>query len=157
MEIWLSRKSRSNSGGGEIMKRYYIAYGSNLSEKQMAFRCPTAKVVGTSMLKDWRLLFDGPASIERKEGYNVPVLIWDIQPADEKSLDRYEGYPSYYRKEMLDVEINGEILNAMVYIMNTNKEHKPSDGYYEVLEKGYERFGFDKNILEKAKEESMEW
>ena len=139
------------------MKRYYIAYGSNLSESQMAYRCPTAKVVGTSILKDWRLLFDGPASIERKEGYNVPVLIWDIQPADEKSLDRYEGYPSYYRKEMLDVEVNGKTINAMVYIMNTNKEHIPSDYYYRVLEQGYERFGFDKNILEQALLESKEW
>lgn len=139
------------------MKRYYIAYGSNLSESQMAYRCPTAKVVGTSILKDWRLLFDGPASIERFEGYKVPILIWEIQPEDEKSLDRYEGYPSYYRKEMLDVEVNGKNINAMVYIMNTNKEHIPSDYYYRVLEQGYERFGFDKNILEQALLESKGW
>lgn len=139
------------------MKRYYIAYGSNLSESQMAYRCPTAKVVGTSILNDWRLLFDGPASIEKYEGYKVPILIWEIQPEDEKSLDRYEGYPSYYRKEMLDVEANGKTINAMVYIMNTNKEHIPSDYYYRVLEQGYERFGFDKNILEQALLESKEW
>lgn len=139
------------------MKRYYIAYGSNLSESQMAMRCPTAKVVGTSILKDWRLLFDGPASIERYEGYEVPVLIWDIQPEDERSLDRYEGYPSYYRKEMLEVEVNGKKVDAMVYIMNTRKESIPPTYYYNVLEKGYERFGFDKSILEKALEESKEW
>lgn len=139
------------------MKRYYIAYGSNLSESQMAMRCPTAKVVGTSTLKDWRLLFDGPASIERCEGYEVPVLIWDIQPQDERSLDRYEGYPSYYRKEMLEVEVEGQKLEAMVYIMNTKKESMPSPYYYDVLAKGYDRFGFDKKILEKAKQESREW
>ena len=139
------------------MKRYYIAYGSNLSEEQMAYRCPTAKVVGTSILKDWRLLFDGPASIERFEGYEVPVLIWDIQQEDEKSLDRYEGYPSYYRKEMLKVEVSGKIVDAMVYIMNTNKESIPNPYYYKILDKGYERFGFDKKILEKALLESKEW
>ena len=139
------------------MKRYYIAYGSNLSESQMAMRCPTAKVVGTSILKDWRLLFDGPASIEKYEGYEVPVLIWDIQPDDERSLDRYEGYPSYYRKEMLEVEVEGQKLEAMVYIMNTKKESMPSPYYYDVLAKGYDRFGFDKKILEKAKQESREW
>ena len=139
------------------MKRYYIAYGSNLSESQMAYRCPTAKIVGTSILKDWRLLFDGPASIERYDGYEVPVLIWDIKLEDEKSLDRYEGYPNYYRKEMLMVEVNGELIEAMVYIMNTNKEHIPSQYYYQVLDKGYERFGFDKRILEKALLESREW
>ena len=139
------------------MKRYYIAYGSNLSQSQMAMRCPTAKVVGTSILKDWRLLFNGPASIEKYEGYEVPVLIWDIQPDDERSLDRYEGYPSYYRKEMLKVEVNGRMLDAMVYIMNTRKESIPPTYYYNVLYNGYERFGFDKRILEKALEESKEW
>ena len=139
------------------MKRYYIAYGSNLSLQQMKYRCPTAKVVGTSTLKDWRLLFNGPASIERNEGYEVPVLIWDIQPEDEKSLDRYEGYPNYYRKAMLDVEVNGEKIEAMVYIMNHNGESEPGITYYNVLLEGYERFGFDKAILEKALEESREW
>lgn len=136
------------------MKRYYIAYGSNLSEEQMARRCPTATIVGTTILKDWRLLFDGPASIERKQGYQVPVLIWDIQPEDERSLDRYEGYPSYYRKEMLKVKVKDQIIDAMVYIMNTNKESQPGQFYYDVLDKGYERFGFNKKILEKALQES---
>lgn len=140
-----------------MMDRYYIAYGSNLSESQMAMRCPTAKVVGTAKLKDWRLLFDGPASIERYKGYEVPVLIWNIQPEDERSLDRYEGYPNYYRKEMLEVDVEGQKLEAMVYIMNTKKESMPSPYYYDVLVKGYNRFGFDKKILEKAKLESMEW
>lgn len=139
------------------MKRYYIAYGSNLSESQMAYRCPTAKVVGTSTLKDWRLLFNGPASIERCEGYEVPILIWDIQPEDEKSLDRYEGYPSFYRKEMLKVKVNNQEIDAMVYIMNHEGESIPTGYYYNVLEKGYERFGFNKKILEKALEESKVW
>lgn len=136
------------------MKRYYIAYGSNLSEEQMARRCPTAQIVGTSILKDWRLLFDGPASIEPFDGYEVPVLIWEIQPDDEKSLDRYEGYPSYYRKEMLKVKVKDQTLDAMVYIMNTNKESQPGKYYYDVLDQGYERFGFNKKILETALQES---
>ena len=139
------------------MKRYYIAYGSNLSETQMALRCPTAKVVGTSTLKDWRLLFNGPASIEEYKGYEVPVLIWEIQPEDEKSLDRYEGYPNYYRKEMLEVDVDGKMITAMVYIMNPAGERMPSEYYYNVLYQGYERFGFNKRILEKALEESKAW
>lgn len=27
-------------------KKYYIAYGSNLSVEQMAYRCPDAKIAG---------------------------------------------------------------------------------------------------------------
>ena len=35
--------------------RLYIAYGSNLNLEQMKRRCPTAEVVGTAELKNWRL------------------------------------------------------------------------------------------------------
>ena len=41
------------------MKRYYIAYGSNLNVQQMRWRCPGARIIGTSELKDYRLLFKG--------------------------------------------------------------------------------------------------
>ena len=61
--------------------RLYVAYGSNLNLTQMAFRCPTAKVVGKGELKDYELLFRGGrrgavATVEPKEGSAVPVLIF---------------------------------------------------------------------------------
>ena len=76
--------------------RYYIAYGSNLNLRQMQHRCPTAEVIGTATLANWRLRFRGGSSavatIERATGYKVPVLIWQLQPSGEKMLDGYEGY-----------------------------------------------------------------
>ena len=30
-------------------KRYYIAYGSNLNVRQMLMRCPSARIIGTSL------------------------------------------------------------------------------------------------------------
>lgn len=33
-------------------KRYYIAYGSNLNVQQMRMRCPSARIIGTSVLED---------------------------------------------------------------------------------------------------------
>ena len=94
-------------------ERLYIAYGSNLNLEQMGRRCPTAEVVGTAMLKDWRLRFRGGdhsavATIERDKGFQVPVLVWRIQPRDEAALDRYEGFPFLYRKETLCVVVNGK-------------------------------------------------
>lgn len=83
-------------------KKLYIAYGSNLNLGQMADRCPTAKVVGASELMDYRLLFRGAhagavATVEPYKGGSVPVLVWEIAPADEAALDRYEGWPFLYR------------------------------------------------------------
>ena len=45
---------------GEIQmknKKYYIAYGSNLSVEQMSDRCPDAKIAGQAVLTGWELLF----------------------------------------------------------------------------------------------------
>ena len=78
---------KSNELVPEIL---YIAYGSNLNLSQMEQRCPTARVIGTSEIKDYELVFRGSrysavATIELCEGSNVPVLLWGIQPEDEKS------------------------------------------------------------------------
>jgi AIG2-like family. len=104
-------------------KTLYIAYGSNLNLQQMAFRCPTAKVIGASKIKDYELLFRGGrrgsvATVEPLKGSHVPVLLWELKEKDLQALDRYEGYPHFYRKEILDVELNGKTISAMVYIMN---------------------------------------
>ena len=144
-------------------KRYYIAYGSNLSIEQMAFRCPTAKVVGTAMIEGYALIFKTHATIEPDENRKVPVAIWEIQPEDEKRLDMYEGYPVYYYKADMTLPVKmaetGEtrMLTAMVYIMDEKREvNKPFKEYYLVLEEGYTRFGFDQAILQEALEQSIE-
>lgn len=88
--------------------KLYIAYGSNLNLRQMAVRCPTAKPVGTAMLKGWQLTFRGVATLEPDPQAETPVGIWDITPQDEISLDRYEGYPRLYGKAIVEVELNGK-------------------------------------------------
>ncbi len=144
------------------MNRYYIAYGSNLSVEQMAYRCPDATIEGKAELCDWRLLFRLHATIEPEAGWKVPVLIWRISATDEASLDRYEGFPSYYRKETLTVamtDLNGENpreIKAMVYLMNRKAgQIAPQKFYYDILKEGYNRFGFDMRILERAFEDAM--
>ena len=132
-------------------QRLYLAYGSNMNLGQMEHRCPTAKVVGAIMLENWRLIFNGVASVERAKGESVPVVVWDIQPTDEKALDVYEGWPRMYRKEMRRIKLDGKIRLAMIYIMNDNRRYSPpSAGYYNVIREGYESAGFDTEILRLA-------
>ena len=148
--------------------KYYIAYGSNLSVEQMEKRTPDAVIVGTGILRGWRLLFRQFATIQENENFDTPVLVWKISAQDEKNLDRYEGFPRFYRKKNLRVHVkslNGEDLGeltAMVYIMTSRAVNYrfanplPSDYYYNILDKGYETFGFDTNILEGALLEACE-
>ena len=137
-------------------KTLYIAYGSNINLQQMAYRCPTAKPVQTAMLKGFELQFKGVATIAPKENSQVPVLLWKLKPSDEKSLDRYEGYPSFYRKEIFDVKIKGKVYEAMVYIMNGDLPlSEPSEQYYNAIEKGYLDNGLDTKYLEQALENAV--
>ena len=137
-----------------------MAYGSNLNLPQMGKRCPTATVAGTSEIKGYELLFRGVATVEPKEGGSVPGLLWNIEPWDELALDRYEGWPHLYRKEMMDVELEGKNVSAMVYVMNDERSlGMPSEVYYRIIEEGYHSVGFDTAVLEHAlarTEEMME-
>lgn len=136
--------------------KLYIAYGSNLNLPQMEKRCPAAKVLGTSDIKDYALVFRGGrygavATIEPCEGSSVPVLLWEITPEDEKALDVYEGYPSFYGKETMDLLLDGRTVPAMVYVMTPgHRLGYPSDIYYNTIHDGYKTAGFDTDILEQA-------
>ena len=136
---------------GEAMeKKYYIAYGSNLNAEEMSWRCPTARVVGSGMLRDYRLLFCVFATIVPEKGCSVPVAVWEIDEKCEEKLDIYERYPSFYRKEYLDVDIGGEIIRAMVYIMNGGRARLPGEDYLEVIRQGYRDMSLDEIYLDDA-------
>lgn len=150
------------------MSRYYLAYGSNLNVRQMRFRCPTALVVGKGVIKDYRLLFKGSKTgsyltIEKAKGYEVPVAVWKVDEACEESLDRYEGYPSFYYKKEIEIDFKSikkglpRHSKAFVYIMHEERELGiPNRGYVEVCLEGYRTFGFNPILIEEAIIKSME-
>ena len=144
------------------MKRYYLAYGSNLNVMQMRFRCPTARVVGTAEIEGYELLFKGSKSgsyltIEAKAGGKVPVAVWVVEPEDELALDRYEGFPTFYYKKEMQIVVKGiktgkeRLRDAFVYIMHEDRTFGiPRWNYVETCINGYRRFGFDESYLMNA-------
>ena len=148
------------------MKRYYLAYGSNLNREQMKFRCPTAKIIGTAVIEHHELFFRGSRTgayltIEPSIGRKVPVAVWEVTAADEKALDRYEGFPTFYYKQDFKIDVNlldsgtTETLNCFAYIMTAGRSIGiPSDFYVQTCLDGYADFGFDKRILNKALEKA---
>lgn len=137
-------------------KRLYIAYGSNLDREQMAFRCPGAKPVAKSWLHDYRLVFQGRphgahANVIPEAGQDVPVAIWEIDRRHEMALDRYEGVRGgYYTKETMEVEVDGKMQEALIYIMTPNPYGIPDDYYLDTIAQGYRDFNFDARILNDA-------
>ena len=146
------------------MKRYYIAYGSNLNVAQMKRRCLTATILATADLEGYELLFKGSLTgsyltIEKNERGSVPVAIWEVNPADELALDCYEGYPNFYYKQNIKLTCKdihtGEIkeIMAFAYIMHEERPIGiPSEFYLRTCLDGYEAFYFDKRVLMRAYE-----
>ena len=137
--------------------KYYLAYGSNLNKEQMANRCPGAEPIGAALIHDYELVFRrGFLTIEPHDGAAVPVGIWRISDENEKALDRYEGYPKFYRKEYFNIPFwmpndDGANEHCLAYVMNEGfLPEEPSYHYLETVYKGYNDFCLDCAPLDDA-------
>lgn len=142
--------------------KYYIAYGSNLNIRQMMHRCPDARIMGTAIIQDYQLLFKGSKTgsyltIEPKAGASVPVAVWRVSQADERNLDRYEGFPNFYYKKDMKIQVTGiktgktYTRTAFVYIMHEERPlGRPSNLYVQTCLEGYFDFDFDGDLLRQA-------
>ena len=124
--------------------KFYVAYGSNLNHRQMEARCPDARIVGRGRVNNYALKYRGSKTgsyltIIKEEGKHVPVVVWQISKEDEKSLDRYEGYPHFYYKKRVRVILdNGKRTWGMAYIMfDEALPGKPSEYYIQTCFRGY--------------------
>ncbi len=127
----------------------YIAYGSNMSVGQMAYRCSDAKLIGTGYIEGARLEFYLHATVERSEikTDRVPVAVWEIGAEDEQRLDLYEGYPSYYTKREWTVCMtDGSQIRGMIYLMLGCRPQPPESYYYEGIRAAYEDLGLASEI-----------
>lgn len=139
----------------------YIAYGANMSRRQMARRCPTAQFIGTGRLTSYQLEFFFHATITRVRGKGayVPVAVWEISAEDEKSLDLFEGYPGYYGKQITTARMDdGSQIKGMIYIMREHGNlYPPPSSYYQGIHASYLDLGLGseiKAVLQPAYERS---
>ena len=122
-------------------------------------------MIGTAVINDYDLLFKGSRTgayltIEPKEGGEVPVAVWEVTESDEAALDRYEGYPMFYYKKEMELDIRGirtgkiRRRKCFVYIMHEERRSEylpfrisahasrvPQSGQISVLPSAIERAG----------------
>lgn len=132
---------------------YYLAYGSNLNLPQMAFRCKNAKPMFAIELSGWKVVFRGVADIipTGNPEDKLHAGIWEITEECERRLDIYEGFPSLYRKIKLENDQFDKPI--MAYVMNSNNFSRPSASYYQSIHDGYEAWGMDLTLLQRAANE----
>ena len=109
---------------------------------QMSRLCPTATLVGTGVLQNWSMGFYKTcdsnmayvyADVRESEDNFANVAVWEvINPSELEMLDRFEGYPSLYKKlnNCKVVMGNGETIEGFLYKMSNNAENGIPDVYY---------------------------
>lgn len=135
----------------------YFAYGSNLSEAQMAERCADSSLWRPAVLRGYRLAFGNRSSyrgggvatvLPSPNGDSVAGLLYRLSEADLAALDRWEAYPKKYGRGAVPViDDTGETQSALTYFLNDYFPNAPSQAYLDIIRTAYTRFGFDPQPL----------
>ena len=137
----------------EINTRLYFAYGSNINQEQMEFRCNNALPVAIAYVKNFRFVINsnGVATIIPASASVVRGVLWQISKSDEDELDIYEGVSSnLYTKENCNVSVGYENIDALVYIASNSEFGKPRKNYLETIIDGIVSFNGDKEWLDEV-------
>jgi gamma-glutamylcyclotransferase (GGCT)/AIG2-like uncharacterized protein YtfP len=128
----------------------YFAYGSNLNLRNFKRYAPRATPVSAATLRGYKLVFRQYCDITPDQKGIVQGALYEITPADERSLDEYEG-PNY-RKTTVTVESAEGPREAMVYVAIDAAPIAPPDlAYYNMVAKGYADWKLDPEPLRRAR------
>ncbi len=128
----------------------YAAYGSNLDPDQMRERCPHSPAQGSGWLEGWRLTFGGEdlgwegalATVVEDPGSRVFVMLYEVSPRDERTLDRWEGADNgLYRKIRVRVQTLEGAPLAWVYVLDGYEGGLPSARYLGIMADAAEKAG----------------
>ncbi|OBJ39211.1 gamma-glutamylcyclotransferase [Mycobacterium colombiense] len=125
----------------------YAAYGSNMDPEQMQKRAPHSPMAGTGWLHGWRLTFGGEdigwegalASVVEDPDSKVFVVLYDMTPADERNLDRWEGSEFGVHKkircrvERISSDTDTDPVLAWLYVLDAWEGGMPSARYLGVM------------------------
>lgn len=136
----------------------YFAFGSNMNMRQMRERCRQSRFISSGVLEKFRFVYDGNSArwkgavgnIVPSSGETVYGGLFEVTEEDLDSLDHYEGYPTRYQKIELPVlSGNGEIVKALAYFREGEKEGTPSTAYRNTVMEGARDCGIPEDYIEK--------
>ena len=148
---------RANFRRFQVNSMYlYFAYGSNMHPARMAKRCPGAIDLGGAVLRNHRVTERLYADIDFTEGAVTEGVLYVITEEHLKNLDRFEGYPSVYRRIWVDVEFEDCTYQAITYEMSWQtkiaRDRKPyPEGYQKICSNGARAHFIKNNFTKKRK------
>ena len=129
----------------------YFAYGMNTNLDQMARRCPGAVSLGPAWIDNYEFVFRTHADIAKSPGNICHGVLWDITPEHLLALDALEGYPYYYTRFRVRVNLGDHFVYALTYQMNDQSYlQEPGAGYLEIVTEGYRQNSVPTNQIDRA-------
>jgi gamma-glutamylcyclotransferase (GGCT)/AIG2-like uncharacterized protein YtfP len=137
----------------------YFSYGANMNKTSMANRCPHAKDLGPALLHGYQLRFAHHADVIKSDTWHsIEGVLWEITDECLESLDRFEGYPSYYDRKTVTVHHHGERKQALVYFMAPGAiVEPPEQGYLDTILEGLDQHGISFYDTMEALKSAQEW
>ena len=133
---------------------FYFAYGSNMSLRQMAERCPDHECLGIAVLKDHALCFPrhspirncGVAGLAETPGAEVWGVVYHLHDEDLAVLDKREGYDpakpfrvNRYNRRTIRVLMDSQDVECLTYFARHEPgRHVPSAEYLKTMIAGAE-------------------
>ena len=122
----------------EPERQFYFGYGSNMNLGQMGQRCGKEHFddLGLAILDDYQFYFygHGHANIRPQLDEKVEGVLFKIDLDCLQALDRVEGYPHVYQRQIIKVNYQDKSALAQVYIVQNDQTiAQPSLNYYQVV------------------------
>ena len=132
----------------------YFAYGYNTNSQHMARRCPDAVFLGSARLLNHKFRFAYHADVVRSRRNTVNGVLWRLTEQCLRNLDKFEGYPVYYKRRPLLIEQGTKLRKAVVYTMTRKSDlNLPGPEYLSALLQGYQEHQVDNGQIYRAIEE----
>jgi cation transport regulator ChaC len=139
---------------------WYFAYGSNMNRAQMRARAGNVLEEHNAHLPNYELRFNkkvrggtAGANVQPMQGKTVYGVLYKIEDAAFRSLDRYEGVPEHYRRiEVRVTPEGGQAVPAQVYIATkVEKGLRPAGHYLQAILEGAGEHGLPVTYIEEIK------
>ncbi|MEM1032737.1 MAG: gamma-glutamylcyclotransferase family protein [Myxococcota bacterium] len=124
---------------------HYFAFGSNLSHARLAARVSIRADLGPARLSGWRLVCDkagDDGSAKANLAADPTAEVWGVlYDLTDEALDVLDGYEGGYRREEVDVAIDGRTIPAVTYVSSVRRDGVMFDWYKAHLVTGAAEHG----------------
>jgi gamma-glutamylaminecyclotransferase len=119
-DLWVKRGDIWYSKPNVLQDNLVATYGTLKKGESNHHYVRSAKYVGRGKTSQrYPLVINGLPFLYKEAGvgYQVEVDVFKVSDSRLERMDALEGHPRWYKREQVDIEVNGKVLSCWVYFM----------------------------------------